>query len=36
MGGIAWLHRWAVTEDIDRSVFEGEPDPPEWVAAIRP
>ena len=36
MGGITWLHRWAITEGIDRSVFEGEPEPPEWVAAIRP
>ena len=36
MGGITWLHRWAITEGIDRSVFEGEPEPPEWIAAIRP
>ncbi len=36
MGGITWLHRWAITEGVDRSVFEGEPEPPEWVAAIRP
>jgi peptidoglycan/xylan/chitin deacetylase (PgdA/CDA1 family) len=36
MGGITWLHRWAITEGIDRSVFEGEPEPPEWVADIRP
>ncbi len=36
MGGITWLHRWAITEGIDRSVFKGEPEPPEWVAAIRP
>jgi len=35
MGGITWLHRWAITEGVDRSVFEGEPEPPEWVTAIR-
>jgi len=34
-GGISWLHRWAITEGIDRSVFKGEPEPPEWVAGIR-
>jgi len=36
MGGITWLHRWAITDGMDRSVFEGEPEPPEWVADIRP
>jgi peptidoglycan/xylan/chitin deacetylase (PgdA/CDA1 family) len=36
MGGITWLHRWALTEGLDSSVFTGEPEPPEWVAAIRP
>lgn len=36
MGGITWLHRWAITEGVDRSVFDGEPEPPEWIAAIRP
>jgi len=35
-GGITWLHRWAITAGVDRSVFRGEPEPPEWVAAIRP
>ncbi len=35
-GGITWLHRWAITEGLDRSVFEGEPEPPEWVAEISP
>ena len=34
-GGITWLHRWAITEGVDRSVFKGEPEPPEWVAGIR-
>jgi peptidoglycan/xylan/chitin deacetylase (PgdA/CDA1 family) len=35
-GGITWLHRWAITDGIDRSVFEGEPEPPAWVAEISP
>jgi hypothetical protein len=35
-GGITWLHRWAITEGVDRSVFEGEPEPPEWLAEIAP
>jgi peptidoglycan/xylan/chitin deacetylase (PgdA/CDA1 family) len=33
--GISWLHRWAITEGLDRSVFKGEPEPPGWVADIR-
>lgn len=35
-GGITWLHRWAITEGLDRSIFRGEPEPPGWVAEIRP
>ncbi len=31
-GGITWLHRWAITEGVDRAVFEGEPEPPAWVS----
>ena len=34
-GGITWLHRWAITEGIDRSIFRGEPEVPEWVEAMR-
>ena len=33
-GGITWLHRWAITEGIDRSVFAGEPEPPEWISEL--
>jgi peptidoglycan/xylan/chitin deacetylase (PgdA/CDA1 family) len=33
--GISWLHRWAITDSVDRSVFKGEPEPPVWVADIR-
>ncbi len=36
MGGITWLHRWAIAEGIDRSVFECEPEPPAWVRDMRP
>jgi peptidoglycan/xylan/chitin deacetylase (PgdA/CDA1 family) len=35
-GGITWLHRWAITEGVDRSVFQGEPEAPEWLEAYRP
>jgi peptidoglycan/xylan/chitin deacetylase (PgdA/CDA1 family) len=35
-GGITWLHRWAITEGLDRAIFEGEPEPSEWVAGIAP
>ncbi|HEX6200260.1 MAG TPA: polysaccharide deacetylase family protein, partial [Thermoanaerobaculia bacterium] len=30
-GGITWLHRWAITRGLDRSVFAGEPEIPEWL-----
>ncbi len=30
--GITWLHRWAMTAKLPRSIFRGEPDVPEWVA----
>ena len=33
-GGITWLHRWALTRDVDRSMFAGEPVAPEWVQEI--
>ena len=29
--GITWLHRWALTRDVDRSMFRGEPTTPEWI-----
>lgn len=32
-GGITWLHRWAITEGMDRALFRGEPDVPAWVQA---
>lgn len=30
-GGITWLHRWAITRNISRTFFAGEPELPEWV-----
>ncbi len=33
-GGITWLHRWAITRDVDRSMFRGEPATPEWVQEL--
>jgi peptidoglycan/xylan/chitin deacetylase (PgdA/CDA1 family) len=30
-GGISWLHRWAITEGADSTVFRGEPRVPPWV-----
>lgn len=34
-GGITWLHRWAITADMDRSIFAGEPEVPGWIEALR-
>jgi hypothetical protein len=34
-GGITWLHRWAITAGVDRSVFAGEPEVPGWVRDLR-
>ncbi len=33
-GGITWLHRWAITEEMDRGIFRGEPEVPAWVEAL--
>lgn len=30
--GITWLHRWAISDGLDRSIFRGEPEPPPFVA----
>lgn len=34
--GITWLHRWAITDNVDRSIFRGEPEVPEFVAEAMP
>jgi hypothetical protein len=33
-GGITWLHRWALTRRMPGSTYAGEPEVPEWVAAL--
>lgn len=33
-GGITWLHRWAITRDVDREMFRGEPETPEYVRQL--
>jgi hypothetical protein len=33
-GGITWIHRWAMTRDVDRSMFQGEPSTPEYVLEL--
>lgn len=33
--GITWLHRWAITADMDRGIFRGEPTPPDWIEELR-
>lgn len=31
--GITWLHRWAIADGMDRSIFRGEPEVPAYVEA---
>lgn len=33
-GGITWIHRWAMTRDVDRSMFHGEPETPDYVLEL--
>ena len=33
-GGITWLHRWAMTQKIDKSFYKGEPTCPEFIQEI--
>lgn len=33
-GGITWLHRWAITRGVDRSMFRGEPTTPAWIEEL--
>ena len=30
-GGITWIHRWAITQEVNRSMFLGEPETPEYI-----
>ncbi len=31
--GFSWLHRWAITADMDRTIFRGEPEVPAWIGS---
>ncbi len=33
-GGITWLHRWAMTQKVDKAFFKGEPACPEFIQEI--
>ena len=33
-GGITWLHRWAMTQKVDKSFYKGEPTCPEFIQEI--
>lgn len=33
-GGITWIHRWAMTRNVDRSMFQGEPATPDYVLEL--
>lgn len=33
-GGITWIHRWAITRDVDREMFRGEPETPEYIRKL--
>ncbi len=32
--GISWLHRWALTQKVDKSFFKGEPTCPDFIQSI--
>jgi peptidoglycan/xylan/chitin deacetylase (PgdA/CDA1 family) len=33
-GGITWIHRWAITREVDPAMFRGEPQSPEYVLEL--
>jgi len=33
-GGITWLHRWAITRNVDPGMFAGEPTTPDYVLEL--
>ena len=33
-GGITWLHRWAISRDVDPQMFRGEPDTPAHILKL--
>jgi peptidoglycan/xylan/chitin deacetylase (PgdA/CDA1 family) len=32
--GMTWLHRWAITRDLPKTIFKGEPVVPDWVVRV--
>lgn len=34
--GISWLQRWAMTRNLPRSIFRGEPEVPGWITDFSP
>ena len=33
-GGITWIHRWALTQDVDPGMFQDEPTAPNYVLQL--
>jgi len=33
-GGITWIHRWAITQEVNPSMFLGEPETPEYILKL--
>lgn len=33
-GGITWIHRWAISRDVDRAMFRGEPETPQYIREL--
>jgi peptidoglycan/xylan/chitin deacetylase (PgdA/CDA1 family) len=32
--GITWIHRWAMTQQVDPAMFQGEPETPEYIMEL--
>lgn len=32
--GITWIHRWALTQDVDPAMLQGEPTAPDYVLEL--
>jgi len=33
-GGITWIHRWAITRQVDPKMFRGEPETPKYILKL--
>ena len=33
-GGITWIHRWAITRQVDPKMFVGEPETPDYIMEL--